>query len=197
MKVTPLKPGRADHSQPLRASRIAIWPSITQNESISEMCATNPLTKVGQTRHSYWENATSLNKLQPFRAGMALTLAKPILCRIYHSPKRAKAWPRLLWEASSRAQTKLQFFNSRRMLFPQFPNNSSTQQVEPMLIFPPRSKQDPMLARPKQSSKNSHFLTSNIYASKSKAKSCKLLAQSAGKLDQPWRQWSDISKVWH
>lgn len=95
------------------------------------------------------------------------TLVKPILCRIHHGPKRAKAWPILLWEASSRAQTKFQFFNSRRVLFSQFPNTSSTQQVGPMLVFPPRSKQDPMLARPKQSSNNSHFLTSNIYVSKS------------------------------
>ena len=113
------------------------------------------------------------------------TLAKPILCRIHHGPQRAKTWPRLLWEASSRAQTKLHFFNSRRVLFSQFLSTSFTQQVRPMLMFPPKSKQDPMLARPKQSLNNSHFLTSNIYASKSKAKSCKLLSQSAGKLDQP------------
>ena len=60
---SPLKPGVADYSQPLRASRIAIWTSITQNESISDMCATNPLPKVGQTRSNYWGNVTSLNIL--------------------------------------------------------------------------------------------------------------------------------------
>lgn len=133
------------------------------------ICVTNPSPKVENRGNFTEETCTLLNILYLQSRNGPQTLVKPILCRIHHGPKRAKAWPIRSWEASSRAQTKFQFFNSRRVLH-NFPIHLSTQQVDQCLCSPPRSKQDPMLARPKQSSNNSHFLTSNIYVSKSKAK---------------------------
>lgn len=72
MKGSPLKTG-ADYSQPLRASRIAIWTSITQNESLSDMCAHNPSIKsVEHEQEQLLRECNISEYITTFRAGMAL-----------------------------------------------------------------------------------------------------------------------------